>query len=170
MAERLVRPIRIEGQVAYVPLTRGYEAIIDAEDVPLIEGWNWCAMVNSTTAYGIRAENNGGKKSKVYIHRVLMGNPDGWMVDHRDCNGLNNRRANLRLATASQNQGNRRLSNRNTSGFKGVSWHKADAKWQAYIRLNDRKQHLGSFETPGEAHTAYVEAAARFYGEFARGK
>jgi hypothetical protein len=165
---RKVRPIRIEGQVAYVPLTQGYEAVIDAEDAPLVSGWNWYARVQPGGNYAIRTDGSSGKRICVHLHRFIMDAPDGLEVDHIDGDGLNNRRCNLRLATRSQNMRNQRLNSRNTSGFKGVSWDKRDKKWLAYIKVYRKKIHLGSFDTPEDAHAAYCDAAARLHGEFAK--
>lgn len=161
---RLIRPIRIEGDVAYVTLTRGYEAIIDAADVPLVEGWNWHASVNRNAVY---AKRKAGKTS-LLMHRVIMDDPDGFQVDHIDGNGLNNRRENMREATNAQNAHNSPIQRNNTSGFKGVSWHKRCAKWYARIKANGSCYRLGCFDTPEAAHAAYVAASEKLHGEFAR--
>jgi len=166
MAERLVRPIRIEGQVAYVPLTRGYEAIIDAADVPLILGFNWYAHVDRCTIYAQRTMRRDGKILRIQMHRVILDVPDGLHGDHIDGNGINNRRSNLRIATLSQNQHNIRIARNNTSGFKGVSWSKKSGKWQAKIKLNGKNQHLGLFDEIEAAHHAYVCAATTLHGDF----
>jgi hypothetical protein len=88
------------------------------------------------------------------------------VIDHRDGNPFNNRWDNLRRATVSQNNANRRVQRNNACGFKGVrrEWR----RWRARISKNGRTCHLGSFATPEEAHTAYVAAARKLYGEFAR--
>lgn len=168
MPARFIRPIRIEGKVAYVPLSRGYEAIIDAADVPLVESYNWCAMVDGHTVYAVRTDYTGPKQRKVYLHRLIMGEPEGLQVDHRDGNGLDNRRANLREATPSQNLHNQRLSRANTSGYKGVEWHKAKGKWRARIMINGKQRYLGLFATAEDAYAAYCKASAELHGEFGR--
>jgi len=162
------RPIRIEGDVAYIPLTQGYEAVIDAADVPLVAGFNWCANVQSHAIYVKRAVRCGPKRSTVTLHRVLMDEPDGMQIDHIDGDGLNNRRLNLRKATAAQNQHNQGINIVNTSGFKGVGFHKESGKWSAKIKINRKRLHLGYFATPEAAHAAYAEASARLHGEFGR--
>jgi hypothetical protein len=168
---RKVRPIRIEGKVAYVPLTQGYEAVIDAVDAPLVSGWNWCAGVKRPDlVYGMRTDRSGVRQKTIMLHRQIMGFPELYQIDHVNGNPLDNRRCNLRLATASQNQHNQRIRCDNTSGFKGVSWYPNYKKWLATICFKGRSHNLGYFETPEAAHAAYCEASARLHGEFGRVK
>jgi hypothetical protein len=168
MAPKKVRPIRVEGNIAFVPLTKGYEAVIDAADVHLVDGRNWCAMALRHTAYAQRTDCSGPKPRTVYLHRAIMGEPDGFQVDHIDSDGLNNRRLNLREATGSQNQHNQRLAKHNTSGLKGVTWHKAAGKWQAQIKLKGKQRFLGLHATLEAAHATYAAASAALHKEFGR--
>lgn len=93
-------------------------------------------------------------------------------IDHRDLDRANNRWSNLRLATKSQNMANMGTPKHNSSGFKGVSRYRAGESygkpWQASIRKDNRSYALGQFATKEEAHAAYVAAAERLFGEFAR--
>jgi hypothetical protein len=89
-------------------------------------------------------------------------------IDHIDGDRLNNRIANLREATRSENQRNVGVTRSNTSGFKGVYWYPRDRKWQAKIMLGGKSKHLGLFDSPDLAHAAYCEAAGRIHGDFAR--
>lgn len=89
-------------------------------------------------------------------------------VDHRDLNRSNNEWRNLRCATESQNLANQKLMCTNTSGFKGVSWDKTAKRWTAQIEVRGRKLRLGRFDTPEDAHSAYMAAAQKHFGEFAR--
>lgn len=162
----VLRPIRIEGDVAFVPLTRGYEAVIDAADVPLVEGRNWCALVCKN---GIVYAQHGARQGKGLMHRVIVGEAcEGLTVDHRDHNGLNNRRFNLRPATVAQNNHNARKRSDNRSGLKGVSWNKKTRKWVAQIQLNGRRMHLGLFPSPEAAHAAYQQASVQHHGAFGK--
>jgi hypothetical protein len=165
---RTIRIIRIEGNIAYVPLTRGYEAIIDADDVPLVDAWNWTTIVGLSNVYAFRNYCKDKSKRTVYLHRAIMGEPDGFQVDHINGNGLDNRRVNLRLATRSQNQHNRGASSNNTSGFKGVTWHNGVKKWQAQIAFCGKNKYLGRYDTVEAAHAAYAEASIKYHGEFRR--
>lgn len=105
-----------------------------------------------------------------YAHRIIWkmitgGEPA--TVDHADCDPANNRWANLRAASLAQNNANRGANKNNTSGFKGVRQHKC-GRWVARITVDWKEHHLGLFDTPEEAHAAYVIAAQRLCGEYAR--
>ena len=99
------------------------------------------------------------------MHRLIMKAQDGIQVDHRSHDGLDNTHCNLRLATNKQNTQNSRLSKNNTSGYKGVSRFRS--KWQAGIKVNYRRIHIGHFDTAEEAALAYNDAAQKHFGEFA---
>ena len=165
------RQIRIEGEIAFVPLTLGYEAVIDAEDVPLISAWIWCASVSRRRDGSIRtvyALRNVHKVGSVHMHRVIAGTPPELHTDHIDGDGLNNRRSNLRVVTRSQNMRNRSVSAASASGIKGVWWHKRDRKWYATIRMEGKKHHLGCFSSIEKAAEAYAAASKSLHGEFGR--
>jgi len=174
----MTRPIRIVGDLAFIPLTQGYEAVIDAADVPLVEGHNWCASVERRkdgTVKAVYAICNVGprhQRQRLWLHRVLMSAPPGLEVDHRDGDGLNNRRrgeqGNLRIATHSQNQRNTRIRNDNTSGSKGVSWDSARSKWRAYLKVEGREHHLGRFDRKEDAEACVQSARERLHGEWSR--
>jgi hypothetical protein len=89
-------------------------------------------------------------------------------IDHRDRDAANNRWSNLRRATASQNNANRRRPRHNASGYKGVYLSRRSGKWYAHIGRNGRIIHLGTFATAQAAHAAYCAAARKLFGEFAR--
>jgi hypothetical protein len=159
------REITVIGDIAMVPLTRGFTAKIDACDLDKVSGYNWFAIVQEHCVYAMRRVSGvNGRGSKISMHRHLMDAPDGVQVDHIDLDGLNNRRSNLRFASPAQNSANRRKNSKNTSGYKGVCWNKAAQKWQAsYVR-----KYLGLFNTPEEAYNAYCLAASQRHGDFAR--
>lgn len=162
------RPIRIAGDVAYVPLTSGYEAVIDSADVHLVAGCNWHASVKRRkdgsirTVYARRQQRIGDRQKPQFMHRVIDQTPDGFETDHRDGNGLNNRRMNLRTATTAQNQHNR------SGDIKGAFWRKRRHVWGASIRVHGKRIDLGSFRSEEEAASAYRAAKAKLHGEFSR--
>ena len=168
------RVIKVDGEVAYVPLTKGHVAVIDACCVPLVEAYNWTASEylradgSVRKVYAQRKDRVNGRRISVYMHRAVLGAPASLQVDHVDSDGLNNRKENLRSATPSQNQHNRSASANNTSGFKGVDWMKKYRKWRAQIGVNGRRIHLGVFDSAAEAGEAYAKASAKLHGQFGR--
>lgn len=169
-----IREIRIAGNIACVPLTRGYDAVIDAPDAPLAAGKNWYAEIDKRadgsirTVYAVRKfRDASGNEKGERLHRVIAGVESGLEVDHKDGNGLNNRRDNIRSATTAQNQHNQRIAQHNTSGAKGVTWHKRRGKWQAQIVICNKRKYLGCFPTVSEASKAYHAAAVSAFGEWA---
>jgi hypothetical protein len=163
MTKRPIRAIRVEGDVAYLTLTRGYEAMIDVADIGLVNDANW----NVFTPNGrnnIYADRR--TPTRALLHRVIMGFP-AMQVDHINGNGLDNRRCNLRLVTHSENQMNRKgPAKQGTSGARGVSFNKAAGKWIAYIHAGGKHIYLGRFADKDSAIAARVEAAAKFHGDF----
>lgn len=157
-----------------IQITKGYSVVVDRIDEDLSD-FKWQAEVDDYTVYARRNLTRvNGKRPSELMHRIIMSRVLGYTltpnikVDHRDGNGLNNRRDNLRIASDSENMRNSRRPKNNTSGFKGVSWHKTYKKWYAAIRYNGKSIHLGSFSTPQEAHKAYCDAAVKYHGDFAR--
>jgi hypothetical protein len=170
MASKNLRPIRIEGNVAHIPLTQGYEAVIDAQDAHLVAGVMWGARVAPRSVYATRSVIVDGKMTTVQMHRLLMQAQPGTQVDHIDGDGLNNRRSNLRIADRAQNQHNKRISSSNTSGFKGVHWDSHKSRWRARICAYGRRFYLGYFSSPEEAYDRYCEASKKIHGKFGRVK
>lgn len=163
------RPIQIDGKIAYVPLTKGHVAIVDIADVPLVLGFAWTAIVKKHIVYAKRATSVNGKTVTIRMHRQIMGAEVGTLVDHKNGNGLDNRRGNLRTATNSENLCNRGPQVNNTSGFKGVTFSKAAGKWQAQIKRHGKVTYLGLFDCPEDAAIARKKADAALHGEFAWG-
>jgi hypothetical protein len=153
------RPIRIEGEIGYVLLADGTEATIDAEDAELVGQYNWCLSGGYVVTYR--------PLGLLRLHRLVMGDPEGKFIDHRNGNKLDNRKAFLRPATNAENQYNQGIPSRNTSGHKGVHWHKRDQKWSAQIRHEGKQIHLGYFTDLEDAAQAYREAAVKYHKEFA---
>lgn len=150
-----------------------HRAIIDAIDSELSTyAWHFHERSHTTYARSWFIIDTG-KYVKKYLHNVVLARKlerdllPHEQADHINGNGLDNRRENLRLATKSQNNANRRISKNNKSGYKGVSWHKASGKWVAGIKVNGKSINLGGYDTPEQAHKAYCDAAIKYFGEFA---
>jgi hypothetical protein len=150
-----------------------YTAIVSVIDSDLAD-FNWKVHVKENGQYAKRKlVQNNGKHTSVLLHRVIMERMLGRplyaheQVDHINRNGLDCTRANLRVANSVQNAANRKRNKNNKSNYKGVSWNERDKKWRAQIQVDKKKIHLGSYNTPEEAHLAYCESAAKHFGEFA---
>jgi hypothetical protein len=169
------RPISVQGDTAFITLTQGYVAIIDATDVALVDVGNWSAHVNTSkdgtprNVYARRVMRDiDGSSRSVLLHRFLLGVSGDIQVDHVSGDGLDNRRSNLRLATHTQNTQNATRRKDNASGARGVNWHGQTGKWHATIQADKRRHSLGLFDTVAEAAAAYAAASVRLHGEFGR--
>jgi hypothetical protein len=159
-----------------IPLGRGREALLDVADLPIVRAYTWYPL-----------EGHNGKVYAIaqlgsrtfYMHRLIAGTPPGLETDHRNGDGLDNRRANLRVATPSQNSANTGKPRRpdgtaHSSQYKGVSWDRSRGRWQAKLARLDpsigrtRTFNLGRFDVEVDAARAYDVAALAAWGEFAR--
>jgi hypothetical protein len=162
--------------VVEIKLSKGYTALVDDEDANLAEK-KWSALEvlrkdgSLYTVYAVRLEAQGdGKRRLTYLHRKVLGITDPKVVvDHRDGDGRNNRRANLRPCTNGENVRSRhRFNLNNTSGYRGVK-KIGESRWSACIKFNRKRIHLGCFDSPEDASNAYKNAASTYFGEFANG-
>lgn len=146
-----------------IPLTKGKIAIIDDLDYPITAAFKWWSVRSRTNDRWYAATKISGKR--VWMHSLITGYP---MTDHRDSDGLNNRRSNLRRCNSSQNSANRRKRPGQTSRFKGVAWNKEKEMWSAQIRTAGRTRFLGYFVDEEAAARTYQAKATEIFGEFAR--
>jgi len=152
-----------------IPLTQGKFAIVDPADYYRLAGYKWrlCKTKGKNTLYAersIRLPN--GKYSRSLMHHHLVSPPRGYVIDHINGNGLDNRRANLRLATVAQNAWNSKKRNP-ISGYKGVYFDRQKRIWRAAIGCNRKRIHLGYFKNKIDAAHAYDSAARKLHGDFA---
>jgi len=140
----------------------------------------WRVQMNSAAPVGsiagtVRPDGYRGiriDKRHYFAHRLawfyVHGEWPALYLDHINCDRADNRIKNLRVATRSQNHANVGRRSHNTSGFKGVTWHKRDRHWRSQIKHAGTLHHLGSFSDPALAHEAYCRAARQLFGKFAR--
>lgn len=158
-----------------IQLTQGKAALVDDLDYEYLNQWKWFAHKARRTFYAVRwGKYKDGKRNYFQMHRVILGltNPQ-ILADHRDHNGLNNQRLNLRIATTKQNNANTNSRKNSTSKYLGVNLFKCSNSggsyqyWQASIGKDGKKIHIGLFKSEEEAARVYDEAAKKYHGEFA---
>lgn len=153
-----------------IPLTKGQKAIVDSNLYPHFAKFKWFAHWNGASFYAARwSRDENGSLFMLFMHRAVLGakRTDG-PVDHINGNSLDNRKANLRFATHSQNIANQGIRSNNTSGFKGVWWCSQTKLWRAAIQARGKREHIGLFKTPEEASAQYAIRAKELHGEFSR--
>ncbi len=151
-----------------IPLSRGLVAYVDDADYEWLSLVNWHAHVDGYAVRNVTSPD--GKRTLQLMHRVILGIPNGdkTCVDHINLNRSDNQRSNLRSCNRSDNGANRRALRSNSSGYKGVSWHKHSGKYVAKIRKNGVVKTLGYFTDPAQASERYNTAADEIHGSFAR--
>lgn len=152
-------------KVTFVPVGDRF-AEIDAEDWERVNRYRWGYYHDKETMYAHSGHMENGKWVTVTMHRLIMNPPTDRLTDHKNHNGLDNRKLNLRLATHSQNSQNRRTQHLNKTGYKGL-YRNGGNQWAVKIGINGKKVYLGTFKTKEQAALAYNEAALEHFGEFA---
>lgn len=157
-------PQEIDENTYGIPLSKGQTAFIDKDNFDTVKDYGWYAYYDKIgkTFYAVSRTHG----TKIKMHRLILNATEEQKVDHTDHNGLNNRKNNIRLCTQSQNCMNKRVQSNNTSGYKGVSFHRGKNKYQAMIMVNRKQIYIGSFLTALEASEAYQKEAKKLHGEF----
>lgn len=146
----------------------GRFAAVDDEDYKWLSQWGWhyLGWHRSQSGYVVAYI---GKEKTLFMHRIVNNTPQGMETDHKDLNGLNNQKYNLRTSTKSQNNMNRKKQKGlYTSKYKGVSWDKRSKTWHSQLHLNNKGMHIGYFKNEIDAAVAYNNKAIELFGEFAR--
>lgn len=172
--DRGVARVVIGPSIGYVPLTRGNFALVDADDVPLLQRYNWATQKSAKAhCYAHTTIYKGPKQpSWARMHRFLLNvSEPNTLVDHKNGNTLDNRRVNLRTATHSQNIMNSGCRINNLSKLKGAFRSVTPAgtvRFTSSVTVNGTTHHIGSFRTAEAAHEAYLAKAKELQGEFFR--
>jgi hypothetical protein len=165
VARAIRQPRPIGGGICEVDLSRGLVSIVDEADTEMVSVCSWHANFNGQGPNAYAKGLVPGRKTLCAMHRYLMGFPD-CPIDHVNQITIDNRRANLRIATATLNNANRSMRRDSTTGYKGVG--RARSKYSASVYLKGVRIYYATFDTPIEAALAYDAAALATFGEFAR--
>ena len=167
----LYRRLRYGCAFRKIPLTQGEFAIVDPKDYERLAKYKWFLARSPTNSYAARWQRirPGGPRKRIWMHREVIDIPNHLLCDHANGYGLDNRAANLRPATVSQNLCNRsKTKSKTRSKYKGLEWDKIQRKWKARIQHDGRKIYLGSFASEIDAAKAYDKKAKALFGQFAR--
>jgi len=146
-----------------INLNKNKQAIVDKDIYFGLLKHKWFFDKKGKTGYAATTRN--GKI--LYMHRLILGEPENKIIDHIDHNGLNNQNSNLRICTHSENKANALVYRNNTSGYKGVCWDKNRNKWMAKIKYMGRLIYIGRFDSKEKAAEMYLKKAKELFGEFA---
>jgi len=163
-----------------IPLTKGKQTIVDDDDFIFLSNHKW-QYLSCRTGYAVAHEPRSNNKI-IYMHRIILRAQKNQQVDHINHNTLDNRKGNLRLATAETNRWNTKIMNVKNRRFpyKGVRYseginrgirykspEKSRKKYKSFITVKGKSIYLGVHRTPEEAAQAYNVAAIKYFGQYA---
>ena len=154
-----------------IPLTKGYEAIVDDADYDWLSRFSWYVNIHRKSKLRYAARNGVQTKTGrrvIYMHREITNCPRGLVVDHINHKTLDNQKANLRVCSHSLNTANvDKQPTPTSSQFKGVCRHKKSRRWYSSIKCNYKRYFLGNYDDEVTAARAYDFAALEYFGEYA---
>jgi hypothetical protein len=150
-----------------IPLANGMIALVSNSDYKNLRKYHWNGIKGKSTFYATRSDRFG---KNILMHRQILGlkKGDGVIVDHKDLNGINNTRRNIRKCTNQQNHFNGTSRKNSTSKYKGVGWDTEKKKWVSQIMYNHKRIFLGYYKEERCAAMAYDKKAKKLFGEFSR--
>ncbi|WP_257064257.1 HNH endonuclease [Priestia megaterium] len=158
-----MKEIKLSGKIG-----EGLVAFVDDDIYEQIKDYKWSARNDGQgRIYARRRWIENGKWKEISLHRFVMGDPTGMIVDHRDGNTLDNTRSNLRVCSHAENMRNRKKHSKKSSKYKGVSFNNKHQKFVAMIKLNNKHHYIGTFNNEKEAALAYNNKALELHGEYA---
>lgn len=145
-------------------------ALVDDSDYAAIVDDKWHPQKGKGVLRAYRNIRIDGSVKRLSMHRVIMGLEfgDPRMVDHRDGNGLNNQKENLRICNNSENMMNRGPQKNNKSGYKGVSWVAGKNRWVSRLEVKGKVKFFGNYFCLIKAAKAYDVGAVKYHGTFAK--
>jgi hypothetical protein len=153
-----------------IKLTQNQVALVDDKDFDKVNQYKWFAWFdkkNNTYQARHSIYISKGKYKVILMHRLIINAKKGLEVDHKNHNGLDNRRSNLRICTRKQNSRNSKKACKSSAKYKGVYLIKSTNKFGAQICVNNKRTYLGSFNTEEDAALVYNCAAQKLFGKFA---
>ena len=149
-----------------IPLTQGFYATVDDEDFERINRYKWYAYKSNNTIYARRNVRTGSKRqTAIQMHRDVMGCTAGdkKIVDHKNFNGLDNRKENLQVVSINVNIHRRNKQANNHTGYIGLSWKPKKKTWEAWVTINKRKIYCGCHKNPMVAAKMRDKVVLDFY-------